>query len=75
MKKYRIVTNGLNYRVQWLGKTFFLRRQKWYWLHCSLWGGSWFDEIAEFDSKPDAMHGITKARKQEKAEVQGYISI
>ena len=72
MKKYRIVTNGLNYRVQWLGKTFFLRRRKWYWVRQCSYDSVW---IAEFDNQTAALDAIIEMRKHEKAKMQGYTPV
>lgn len=70
MKKYRIVYNGLNYRIQWLGKTFFLRRLKWYWLRYTDYAGdNW---IAEFDSREAAHKAIIDHKIRVYAKKQGY---
>lgn len=72
MTKYRVVYNGLNYRVQWLGKTWFLRRLKWYWLREYTWVG---DYIVEFSSESEARAAIQASTKQNKAKKQGYVPI
>ena len=70
MVKYRIVTNGINYRVQWFGKTFFLRRPKWYWLREYTYAG---DYICEYLTEQGAKQAIIQAEKQDKAKKMGYV--
>lgn len=72
MIKYRIVSNGLNYRVQWLGKTFFLRRLKWYWLKRETYARSY---IATFPSSTKAQEAISQCKEVGKADKQGYIPV
>ena len=72
MKEYRIVTNGLNYRVQWLGKTLILRRPKWYWLYQNTCLGSF---IPEFPSILEAQDAIAKSKSQDEAKKRGYVPI
>jgi hypothetical protein len=72
MTEYRIVSNGINYRVQWLGKTWFLRRAKWYWLRQERYTETC---IAEFLSKVKAQKAIIACIKREKAKKQGYIPV
>jgi hypothetical protein len=69
MKKYHIVSNGLNYRVQWLGKTLILRRPKWYWLKQCTYAGSY---IVDFSSKGEAHSAIIQNKVNDFAEKQGY---
>ncbi len=70
--KYQIVTNGINYRVQWLGKTHILRRLKWYWLYYDSYAGRW---IAEFDTETTAREAIAKKQKVDIAQKQGYLPL
>lgn len=70
MKKYRIVSNGLNFRIQWLKKTWILRRLKWYWLKVYCGEGVF---ISEFSSKEKAQDAIKICVKKNKAKKQGYI--
>ncbi len=72
MGRYRVVSNGINYRVQWLGKTFLLRRSKWYWLRTYTYAG---DYLAEFDTKTEALNAIDVCKKQDEAKKQGYIPV
>ena len=72
MEKYRIVTNGINYRVQWFGKTFFLRRPKWYYLRSYTYAG---DYIPEFTTIIEAQQAIKCAKEQAIAKERGYIPI
>ncbi len=70
--QFRIVSNGIDYRVQWLGKTFFLKRSKWYWLRDYTWAG---DYIGEFSTTAQAQTAINTFKKQLAAKEQGYIPI
>lgn len=72
MKEYRVVSNGLNYRVQWLGKTRILRRLKWYWLWDYSHAGSY---IAEFSYEREAHFAIRVRVQDDKAKKQGYIPV
>ena len=69
MKKYRIVTNGIDFRVQWLGKTLFLRRPKWYWLYENSYAGCY---IPSFISKHKAQTRINDAAEFDLAQKYGY---
>ncbi len=71
-KQFRIVGNGINYRVQWFGKTWFLRRPKWYWLKEYTWAG---DYICDFSTSQEAQNAIDEANKQFAAKEQGYVPI
>ncbi len=73
MKKYRIMYNGLNYRVQWLGKTFILRWPKWYWLR--RFSPSAGDFIADFPSQEKARDAIIQSKIKDYARKRGYKSI
>ena len=68
MLAHRVVSDGIKYRVQWLGKTLFLRRLKWYWLR--QYSG---DLISEFDTRPEAERAIVESIKQQKAKKQGFV--
>jgi len=70
--RYRIVSNGLNYRVQWLGRTWVRRRLKWYWLHEDTYAGAY---VMEFSSEVEARDAIQECIKVNKAKKQGYIPI
>lgn len=72
MNKYRVVSNGLNYRAQWLGKTWILRRSKWYWL---LEYGCPAMVIATFSSEAQAQTAIESHIEEIKAKKQGYIPV
>ncbi|KKK97886.1 hypothetical protein LCGC14_2648300 [marine sediment metagenome] len=72
MNEYRVVSNGLDYRVQWSGKTWVLRRLKWYWLRHWTYTG---DYIAGFSNEQEAKAAIQIHIKNTKAEKQGYIPI
>ena len=72
MKDFRVVSNGVKYRVQGLGKTFFLRRLKWYWLREYSYAGDW---IVEFDTTAEATRAIEEKRKQDRAKKQGWVAI
>ncbi len=67
---YRIMYNTLNYRVQWLGKTVFLRRSKWYWLRQDHIEGD--STIANFDTEEAARNTITQCCDRDRAMEQGY---
>lgn len=67
--KFRIITNGLNFRVQWLGRTWLLRRLKWYWL---LRNHLFDSYIPDFDSEEEAKKALIKAREQFDAKDRGY---
>ncbi len=72
MVNYRILTNGINYRVQWLGKTRLLQRPKWRWLYKHFWDSSY---IAEFNTVLEAELAVAEDRKQAEAYKQGYVPI
>lgn len=72
MDKYRIVYNGLNYRIQWLGKTFIFRRPKWYWFKKYTYAG---DYIAQFSSREKAHRAIIQNIIEDCAKKQGYVPI
>lgn len=72
MRQYRVVTNGINYRVQRLGKTFFLRRPKWYYLREYTYAG---DYISVFATKQEAQKAIVVVKKEDAAKKQGYVPI
>ena len=69
MKKHRVVFNGINYRVQWLGKTLILRRPKWYWMYQQ---GLYDTSIAEFITKDEATSAMHKFELAIDAEKRGY---
>ena len=66
--KYRIVTNGLNYRIQWLSITIF-RKPKWIWIYRIHPEGS---HIAEFDTKEEAENGLRRTKECAEAKERGY---
>jgi len=68
----RILSDGTNYRVQWLGKTLILRRPKWRWLREYTWAG---DYIGEFPTKLAAQRAIETFKKQMRAKIQGYRTV
>ncbi len=72
MSKYRVVSNGLNYRIQRLGKTLILRRLKWYWLWSHNYAGGY---IAEFTNEKEAQSAMETHIKEIKAKKQGYIPV
>ncbi|HDY67361.1 MAG TPA: hypothetical protein ENH85_06205 [Candidatus Scalindua sp.] len=72
MSEYRIVSNRINYKVQWLGKTWLFRRPKWYWLYKKHYSENY---IAEFYTLSEANSAIEACIKKDKTEKQGYISI
>lgn len=72
MRQYRILSNGIDYRVQLLGKTFFLKRSKWYWFKEYSYAGGY---ICEFSTNKEAQIAIDKDKKQFAAKEQGYIPV
>jgi len=72
MREYRIVTNGLTYRIQWLGKTFLLRRPKWYYLRKYTYAG---DYIEDYTTEMNARANLALAEKHDKAQKQGFLPI
>lgn len=68
----RIVTNGLNYRIQRLGRTFLLRRPKWYWVRRY---HVFDDYIPDFNSEEDAKKAMKTAKAQFNAQERGYQAI
>ena len=73
MNEYRVVSNGLNYRVQKLGKTRIFRRLKWYWLRRWHYEGGYV--IVDFSDKQEARAAIQTCIQNSKAKKQGYIPI
>ncbi len=69
-KKYRIVTNGLNHRIQWLGRTFILRRPKWCWLR-----QPGHEYILEFSSIESARTAVENSKKEDRARKMGYVPV
>ncbi len=69
MTEYRVVSNTINFRVQWLSKTLILRRLKWYWVKEYTYAG---DFINEFDSVTEAYNAIVRLEKMDIAKKQGY---
>jgi hypothetical protein len=59
----------MRWRVRWLGKTFLLRRSKWYWLQ-QHWGGDSF--TANFDTEEEALNAIKIAEKLRHAKIRGF---
>ncbi len=72
MNKYRIVTDGLTYRIQWLGKTLFLRKPKWYFFQCDSYAGSF---IWDYATKQEAETAMVLAEKRDIAGKQGFLPI
>ena len=69
MIEYRIVSNGIDYRIQWLGKSLILRRPKWKWLRCYCYAGDW---IAEFNTREEAEAALKVEIKKDEAREHGY---
>jgi len=67
--KYRIVTNGLNYRIQWLSKSLILRKPTWKWIYRIHPAGSY---IAEFGTKEEAENGLRRTKECAEAKERGY---
>ena len=72
MTEYRIVTNGIDYRIQWLGKTLFWRRPKWYWVRLETYAGSL---IPSYFTKQEAQTALDKTVQQDIATKQGYVPV
>ena len=72
MAQHRIVSNGIEYRVQWLGKTFFFQKPKWYWV---IREDPYGEDIAEFSSSEKAQDAIDKIERRDAADKQGYVPI
>lgn len=72
MIEFRIVSNGINYRVQWLGKTLFLGRPKWKWLFYYNYDSFW---IAEFSSVEEAQKNIDMHLENDTSKKRGYVPI
>lgn len=72
MTKYRIVYNGIKYRIQYLGKSFPLRRPKWRWIRCYLYAGDW---VAEFDARTEADIALAKIKRDELAKLNGFKTV
>ncbi|KKN77641.1 hypothetical protein LCGC14_0357660 [marine sediment metagenome] len=67
--KYRIVSNGLKFRIQWWGKSYFWQRKKWRFL--------WRDHpdcrmMAEFSSRDEANKVILTCRLRDEANKRGW---
>lgn len=71
MRKYRVVTNGIDFRIQWLGKTCLLRRPKWYWL-MQCYNGNF---IPSFISEEFARVRIKETVRYDRAASQGYLPV
>ncbi|HDY87836.1 MAG TPA: hypothetical protein ENH82_06930 [bacterium] len=69
MKKYRIVSNGIDFRIQRLGKTFFFRRPKWKWIKVNTYAG---DYIPEYLIIAEAQNALNEAERVDLAIKRGY---
>ena len=69
MTEYRIVGNGVDYKIQELGYTFWRKRP--IWKYCSYWE----QENIRYDSKKSAQYRIDIWLANEAARERGYTPI
>jgi len=67
--EFRIVTNGLVYRLQYFGKVNWLSRNKWRWV-CRLHPEG--EYIPDFNSKEEAEKAMERAKKCFEAKERGW---
>ena len=72
MKEYRIVTNGIDFHLQWLGKTFLLKHPKWYDLKRETYAGNY---TRSFSTRPEAQAELDEIVRWDIAIKRGYIPV
>lgn len=70
MKQYRIVTDGIRYRVQARVKRWYW--QKYRWLFCGVNHPNCGWTIKDYYSLEEAQKGLANAQEEEKAAERGY---
>ena len=73
MIEYRIVSNGISWRVQRLCYTFFRKRPIWKW--CGFPDCDLGFVIMEFDSLEKAQEWLNSKKKEDAAKERGYLPI
>lgn len=72
MAEYRIVTNGIKFRIQKQAKSLILRRLKWVDVQTHTYASSY---AAEFDTQTEAEEVLDHLRKEDIAKIRGYIPV